>query len=253
MSKFSGKVAIVTGGSSGIGRATAQELAALGAAVVVADYSDEGGKETVRLITAAGGDATFVHADVSLEGDVKNMVATAVGAYGRLDYLVNNAGIAAAGPPVSPHEVELGAFEKVQAINVTGTFLGIKHAVPEMLKAGGGAIVNVASVAGARGFAGDPSYVTSKHAVVGLTKSAALTYAKQGVRVNSIGPGVIFTGMTEPLLKDDAFSSQLLADTPMGRFGMPEEIAKPIVFLLSDDASYISGTYYNIDGGWLAG
>lgn len=253
MSEFAGKVAIVTGASSGIGRATALELAKRGAAVVVGDYSDEGGKETAKLIADAGGKAVFVHVDVSNEAEVKAMVDAAITNYGRLDYLVNNAGIAAAGPPVPLHEVELTAFEKVQDINVSGVFLGTKHAVPHMLKSGGGSIVNVSSVAGARGFPGDPSYCTSKHALIGFTKSAALTYAKQGIRVNAIGPGVVYTAMTKFITDDEGASAGMLAVTPMGRFATPEEMAKPIAFLLSDGASYITGTYYNIDGGWLAG
>lgn len=253
MSEFAGKVAIVTGASSGIGRATAVELANRGAAVVVADYSDEGGKETAKLITDAGGKAVFVHVDVSNEPEVKAMVDTAISNYGRLDYLVNNAGVA--GDPFGSvlHEVTLSDFERLQDINVGGVFLGTKYAVPHMLKVGGGSIVNVSSVAGARGFAGDPSYCTSKHAVIGFTKSAALTYAKQGIRINAIGPGVVFTAMTKFITDDDAMTTGMLATTPMGRFATPEEMAKPIAFLLSDGASYITGAYYNIDGGWLAG
>lgn len=221
--------------------------------MVVADYQVTGGEETTRLITAAGGTARFVHADVSNESDVRAMVAVAVDEFGRVDYLVNNAGIAAAGPAAPLHEVETAAFEKVQDVNVTGNFLGMKHAIPAMLQSGGGSIVNVSSVAGARGFAGDPSYCTSKHALLGLTKSAALTYAKQGIRVNVVGPGIVFTGMTEDILEDEQQKQWLLGVTPQGRYAAPEEIAKLIVFLCSDDASFITGAYYPADGGWLAG
>ncbi len=253
MADMTGKVALVTGGGSGIGRASALEFAARGAAVMAADFNLEGAQETARQIEAAGGKAAAVKVDVSNEASVKAMVAEAVGAFGRLDYLVNNAGISAAGPNVPPHEVELGAFERVLGVNVVGTFLGLKHAVPEIIKSGGGAIVNLASTMGERASAGDPSYSTSKHAVRGLTQSAALTYATQGVRINSVGPGVIRTGMTAPIFEDEQTTAWLKSVTPMGRFGEPSEIAKLIVFLCSDDASYITGGYYPADGGWLAG
>lgn len=253
MADMTGKVALVTGGGSGIGRASALEFAARGAAVMAADFNLEGAQETARQIEAAGGKAAAVKVDVSNEASVKAMVAEAVGAFGRLDYLVNNAGISAAGPNVPPHEVELGAFERVLGVNVVGTFLGLKHAVPEIIKSGGGAIVNLASTMGERASAGDPSYSTSKHAVRGLTQSAALTYATQGVRINSVGPGVIRTGMTAPIFEDEQTTAWLKSVTPMGRFGEPSEIAKLIVFLCSDDASYITGGYYPADGGWLDG
>lgn len=253
MTDMTGKVALVTGGGSGIGRATALEFAGRGAAVMVADFNLEGAQETARQIGAAGGRAAAVKVDVADEASVKAMVAEAMAAFGRLDYLVNNAGISAAGPNVPLHEVDLKAFERVLDVNVAGTFLGMKHAIPEILKAGGGAVVNLASTMGERASAGDPSYSTSKHAVRGLTQSAALTYATLGVRVNSVGPGVIRTGMTEAIFEDEQTTAWLKGVTPMHRFGEPSEIAKLIVFLCSDDASYITGGYYPADGGWLAG
>ena len=176
-----------------------------------------------------------------------------VEAFGRLDYLVNNAGIASAQPSTPLHQLPLESFERIMAVNVTGTLLGMKYAIPEMLKAGGGAIVNLSSVHGARAAGGDPSYPTSKHAVVGLTRAAALTYATQGIRINSIGPGVVETDMSKPATSDDETAAWLMGETPMRRFARPREIAKVIAFLCSDDASYITGAYYPVDGGWLAG
>lgn len=246
------KVALITGAGSGIGRAAALEFVRRGAAVMVADYAEEGGNETVRLIEESGGRGKFVKVDVSSEASVANMVAATVAAFGRIDYLVNNAGISAAGPNVPLHEVALEAFERVQAVNVTGTFLGMKHALPEILK-NRGSVVNLSSTMGERASPGDPSYSTSKHAVRGLTQSAALTYATQGVRVNAIGPGVVKTGMTEGIFQDEQMTGWLMGLTPMRRFGDPSEIAKLIVFLASDDASYMTGAYIPIDGGWLAG
>lgn len=246
------KVALVTGSGSGIGRATALEFVRRGAAVMVADYAEEGGAQTVRMIEEAGGTVAFVNVDVSSEESVANMVAATVAKFGRIDYLVNNAGISAAGPNVPLHEVTREAFERVLGVNVTGTFLGMKHAMPELLKTKG-AVVNLSSTMGERASAGDPSYSTSKHAVRGLTQSAALSYAAQGVRVNSIGPGVVKTGMTEAIFEDEQTTGWLMSLTPMRRFADPSEIAKLIVFLASDDASYITGAYVPVDGGWLAG
>ncbi|HRN18434.1 MAG TPA: glucose 1-dehydrogenase [Trueperaceae bacterium] len=253
MADMAGKVALVTGSGSGIGRAVALEFATRGAAVMVADYNLEGAQETVRQVEAGGGKAAAVKVDVVDEGSVRAMVKTTVETLGRIDFLVNNAGISAAGPNVPLHEVELKAFERVLDVNVVGTFLGLKHAIPELLKAGSAGVVNLASTMAERGSPGDPSYTTSKHAVRGLTKSAALTYAAQGVRVNCIGPGVVKTGMTEAIFEDEQTTAWLKSVTPMKRFAEPGEIAKLIVFLCSDDASYITGAYYPIDGGWLAG
>lgn len=247
------KVALVTGSGSGIGRAVALEFASRGASVMVADFNEEGAAQSVEQITAAGGRAASVKVDVSNAESVQAMVERTVSEFGRIDYLVNNAGISAAGPNVPLHEVELSAFERVLNVNVTGTFLGMKYALPELLKRGGGAIVNLSSTMGERASAGDPAYPTSKHAVRGLTQSAALTYAAQGVRVNSIGPGVVKTGMTEAVFADEQTTAWLRSITPMQRFAEPSEIAKLIVFLCSDDASFITGAYVPVDGGWLAG
>ena len=250
---FEGKVALVTGASAGIGRAVAMEFAERGASVIVADLHEERGTETVENIERSGGHGIFVEVDVADESAVKEMVGAGVKAFGRLDYLVNNAGIVSAHPSTPLHELSLESFEKIMAVNVTGTLLGMKYAIPEMLKVGGGAIVNLSSVHGARAAGGDPSYPTSKHAVVGLTRAAALTYATQGIRINSIGPGVVKTEMAAPATSDEKTSAWLLGETPMRRFAEPAEIAKVIAFLCSDDASYITGVYYPVDGGWLAG
>lgn len=246
------EVALVTGAGSGIGRAVALEFVARGASVMVADYAEEGGAETVRMIAAAGGRGAFVKVEVSNEESVAGMVAQTVTEFGRLDYLVNNAGISAAGPNVPLHEVTLEAFRRVQDVNVVGTFLGMKYAMPELIKTRG-AVVNLSSTMGERASAGDPAYSTSKHAVRGLTQSAALTYGAQGVRVNSIGPGVVKTGMTVSVFQDEQTTAWLKSVTPLQRFAEPSEIAKLIVFLCSKDASYITGGYYPVDGGWLAG
>lgn len=246
------KVALITGAGAGIGRATSLELASRGASVMVADLSEAGGAETVREIEAAGGRAACFKVDVSDEASVRALVAETVRRFGHIDYLVNDAGIAAAGPAVPLHEVTLEAFQRVQAVNVTGMFLCMKHAMPELLKTKG-AVVNLSSTMGDRAASGDPSYPTSKHAVRGLTKSAALTYAAEGVRVNAVGPGVVKTDMTEGIFADEQMTAWLLGVTPMRRFGEGPEVAKLIAFLCSDDASYMTGGYYPVDGGWLAG
>lgn len=253
MSDMKDKVALVTGAGSGIGRATALEFAARGAAVMVADFDEGGAHETVTLVREAGGRSESVQVDVSDEASVKAMVEATTTAFGRLDSLVNCAGIAAAGPNAALHDIELSAFERVLGVNVVGTFLAMKYAIPAILASGGGAVANISSTMGERAAAGDPSYSTSKHAVRGLTQSAALTYAEHGLRVNSVGPGVIKTGMTEPILEDEQTTGYLRGLTPMRRFGEAAEVAKLLVFLCSDDASYMTGAFVPVDGGWLAG
>jgi NAD(P)-dependent dehydrogenase (short-subunit alcohol dehydrogenase family) len=253
MPHMTGKVGIITGAGSGIGRATAEAFVAHGAKVMVADFDEEHGRETVASIEASGGEAVFTKVDVTDEDSVKEMAAAAKDAFGKVDALVNCAGISAAGAPGPLHEIERSAFERLMAVNVTGTFLAMKHVIPLMLESDGGAVVNLSSTIGERGAAGDPSYTTSKHAVRGLTKSAALSYAEQGVRVNCIGPGVVRTAMTAPVFEDEQTTQWLMSVTPMRRFAEPGEIAPLIRFLCSDAASYITGAYYPIDGGWLAG
>lgn len=253
MNLFAGKTALVTGAGGGIGRAMAQQFAARGASVVVADLNEKGGQETVAMIEGDGGKATFVQVNVADESSVQAMVKKAADAFRRIDFLINNAGISSRIAATPLHDVPLEAFRQVMEVNVTGTFLCMKYAIPLMLETGGGAVVNLSSINGERGSAGDPSYPTSKHAVRGLTKSAALTYADKGVRVNAIAPGVVKTEMTAPIFEDEQTTQWLMGVTPMKRFAEPEEIAKLAVFLCSDDASFITGAYYPIDGGWLAG
>jgi NAD(P)-dependent dehydrogenase (short-subunit alcohol dehydrogenase family) len=246
-----GKVAIVTGASSGIGRATALAFAREGAKVVVADLSTPGGEETVALVRAAGGEAIFVRTDVSRTADVAAMVRAALDAYGGLDYAFNNAGIAGEQAPTADCTAENWA--RVIGVNLTGVFLCMKHEIPELLKRGGGAIVNCSSIAGLGGFPGIPAYVASKHGVIGLTKTAALEYATQGIRVNAICPGVIRTPMVDGYTGGNREAeAQMVAMEPMGRMGEPEEIASAAVYLCSDAASFVTGHAMVVDGGVVA-
>jgi len=243
--RFDGKAAIVTGAASGIGRATATRLAADGASVVVSDVADEPGNETVEIITGAGGTATYVHADVSDDADAAALVATAQDRYGGLDIAVNNAGIL--GHFVPAADIPLEEFDRIMAINVRGVFLGIKHQQPAIAARDGGAIVNVASAAGhlAQPFAA--AYTASKHAVVGLTKAAALDHARSGVRINSVCPGGVVTNIAAHL---DLSGMEDAPDPhPLGRSAQPEELANAIAWLASDEASFVIGANVLIDGG----
>lgn len=248
---FDGKVALVTGAGSGIGRVSAQAFAAEGASVVVADVMTEGGEETVRLIKGTGGNAVFVRADVSRASEVEAMVQRAVETYGRLDYAFNNAGIegASAGTVDHPEDV----WDRVLAINLKGVWLCMKYEIPEMLKHGGGAIVNTASVAGLIGSAGTVAYTASKHGVVGLTKTTALEFARQGIRVNAVCPGIIRTPMLERVFSHrPGMEAQLTALEPVGRIAKPEEVAQAVVWLCSDAASFMTAVALPVDGGWTA-
>jgi len=251
MGRFDGKVAIVTGASSGIGRATALAFAREGARVVVADVLVAGGDETVRTIKKAGGQAIFIKTDVSRTTDVQAMVERAVRKYGRLDYAFNNAGIEGTAAPIADSSEE--NFDRVIGINLKGVWLCMKYEIPEMLKHKGGAIVNCSSIAGLVGFPGVTPYVASKHGVVGLTKAAALEYAKAGIRINAVCPGVIRTPMIERFTGGKAEAeAQLIAAEPVGRIGTPEEIAEAVVWLCSDAASFVTGHPMAVDGGWVA-
>ena len=244
------KVAIVTGASSGIGRAIALGYASLGASVVVSDTNTAGSEETVRLIHNRGGKALFASADVSSAVDCEELVAVALAEYGRLDIACNNAGI---GGDVAPTaDYPLDGWNRVIAINLTGVFHCMKYEIPAMLKNGGGAIVNIASILGAVGFAGAPAYTAAKHGIVGLTKTAALEYAAQGVRVNAVGPGFIHTPMISALEGDAATREQLIAQHPIGRLGEPGEVAALVMWLSSPQAAFVTGGYYPVDGGYLA-
>lgn len=251
MASLAGKVALVTGGTGGIGRATALAFAQEGAAVVVAGRRAEQGAETVRLIAAAGGQSLFARTDVSREAEVKALVDATVKAYGRLDYAFNNAGIEQDPTPL-PQQTE-ATFDQVMAINVKGVWACLKYQVPAMLQMGGGAIVNNASIAGLVGMAGVDIYCASKHAVIGLTKCTALAYAKNKVRVNAVCPGAVETDMFERFVEGrDAMRDAVLRLHPIGRAGQPREVADAVVWLCSDKASFITGQALAVDGGFVA-
>ena len=244
---FEGKVAIVTGGASGIGKATAVAFASRGARVVVADVQD--GTETLALIKKAGGEGIFVKCDVSQESDVKALVEKTIQTYGRLDFGVNNAGTEGVQTPLQ--DLTEKDWDRTIGINLKGIWLCMKHEIPYLLKQGKGAIVNTASIAGVVGFANMAAYVSSKHGVVGLTKVAALELAKTNIRVNALCPGVIHTPMVDRALSPE-LETAYNAMIPQGRMGQPEEMANTIVFLCSDAASYVNGHAMVADGAWVA-
>ena len=249
--RLDGKVALVTGAGSGIGRASALTCAREGAKVMVADIVVEGGEETVQLVQNAGGEASFIKVDVSKAADVEAMINKVVETYGRIDCAHNNAGIE--GQLASTDEYSEEMFSRVIAINLTGVWLCMKYEIPHMLKQGSGAIVNTASGAGLVGVAGMSAYVASKHGVVGLTKTAALEYAKSGIRVNAVCPGLIQTPMVERLTNaQPQLGEALVAAEPIGRTGRPEEIAESVVWLCSDAASFVTGHAMSVDGGYVA-
>jgi NAD(P)-dependent dehydrogenase (short-subunit alcohol dehydrogenase family) len=246
-----GKVAIVTGASAGIGRATALAFSRAAAAIVVADVDEERGEKTVVEIEEAGGAAAFVQTDVSDPDEVTALVARTVERFGRLDYAFNNAGIE--GTPSPTAECTLENWHRTIAVNLTGVFLCMREEISAMLESGGGAIVNNSSVAGLVGFVGIPAYTASKHGVLGLTKTAALEYATQGIRVNAVCPGVIQTEMVTRFTHGDAVAAaQMLETEPIGRLGTPDEIAESVIWLCSDGASFVTGHALAVDGGFVA-
>jgi NAD(P)-dependent dehydrogenase (short-subunit alcohol dehydrogenase family) len=251
MKEFDGKVALVTGGGSGIGRATALGFAREGAKVVIGNRNVQRGEETVSMIHDAGGTASFRRTDVVVAADVKALVDHAVTTYGRLDIAFNNAGIE--GDPRPLAEQTEANFDAVMDINVKGVWLSMKYEIPRMLEQGGGAIVNCSSVAGVIGFPGIGIYAASKHAVIGLTKVAALEYSAQGIRINAVNPAVIDTEMVDRLAdgmnmkKDD-----LTTFHPIGRIGRVEEVAEAVLWMCSDKASFVTGHSMIIDGGFTA-
>jgi NAD(P)-dependent dehydrogenase (short-subunit alcohol dehydrogenase family) len=251
MGQLQDKVALVTGGSSGIGRATALAMASQGARVVVSDVDARGGEETVARIRERKGQALFIRADVSNPEQVAGLIAGTLAAYGRLDCAFNNAGTE--GAMATTAECSEENWDRIIAVNLKGVWLCMKAELSHMLKAGAGSIVNCASIAGLVGFAAAPAYVASKHGVVGLTKTAALESIKAGVRVNAVCPGIIRTPMIDRATGGSAEAEQqFLAAQPIGRMGTPEEIAAAVVFLCSDAASLIAGQALAIDGGWVA-
>lgn len=255
MGLVTGKVALVTGSAAGIGRATALQFAAEGAKVVVSDIAEGGGEETAAMIRKNGGEAAFIRADVAKAADVAALIAQTVTRFGRLDCACNNAGIEGTVAPFIDQTEE--NFDRIINVNLKGVFLCLKAEITQMLTQGGGSIVNLASIAGLIGFPGLSPYVASKHAVNGLTKNAALEYAKQGIRVNSVCPGGIDTRMLDSLADQATggkMTSREMMDNlhPMGRIGTPDEVAKLIVWLVSDSASFVTGVHVPVDGGFVA-
>ena len=248
MNTFKDKVAIVTGAGSGIGRAISILYALEGAKIVASDIDEKGGNETIAQIKAKGGEGIFVLADTSHFEDSKKVVEAAVKEYGGLHIAVNNAGIG--GPLGVIGEYPVDGWDKVISINLSGIFYGMHYQIPAIIVSGGGSIVNISSILGKVGTKGSAAYVAAKHGVVGLTKAAALEYADKNIRINSIGPGYIDTPLLN--LLDDILLKAIVGLHPMGRLGTSLEVAELALFLNSDKASFVTGSYYNIDGGYLA-
>ena len=248
--QFESKVVLITGGNSGIGQATALAFANKGAKVIVAARRVSEGKATEEMIKETGGEALFVQTDVTKATEVEALVAACIANYGGLDYAVNNAGIPGSDfTPAAKYDEEI--WDNVIDINLKGVWLCMKYEIPEMLKRGQGAIVNMSSVAGLRGGEIGVAYHASKHGVIGLTKAAAIEYAAQGVRINAVCPAVIKTPMTDPFFDDKDMTAQVTAMHPMGRVGRPEEVASTVLWLCSEDASFVTGHAHPVDGGFL--
>lgn len=252
MNGLNGKVAVVTGGSQGIGASTVRGFIREGAKVVIADVLDDPGNALVNELKAGGGEALYVHADVTKEADLRAMVDAAMNQFGRLDFGVNNAGIGGAAAPTGEYRLE--DWQRVIDINLTGVFLSMRYEIPAMLKTGGGVIVNVSSILGWVGFATSSAYVAAKHGVIGLTKSAALEYGPQNIRVSAVSPGFITTPLIEKggITEGSDIYNQLAEAHAMKRLGKPEEVSEVIVWLCSDTASFMTGSAVLVDGGYVA-
>ena len=244
------KVVIVTGAASGIGQAIALLAAREGARLVLSDIDEHAGQEVVKQVRALGTEVLFATSDVGKPEDAQALVDQAMAHYGRLDVACNNAGIG--GEPALLADYPLDAWAQVININLSGVFYGMKAQIPAMLKNGGGAIVNTASILGMVGMATAPAYTAAKHGVIGLTQAAAIAYSGQGLRINAVGPGFIHTPMVHALEEDADVKAALIAAHPIGRLGLPEEVAELVVWLASSRASFVTGGYYPVDGGYLA-
>lgn len=242
------KVVIITGAASGIGKAAAELFANQGASVVISDIQESEGKLIAENITSSGGKASFFKTDVAIPEDMEALVNFTVETYGRLDIAVNNAGIGGELNPIADMSIE--GWQKVIAVNLNSLFYGMKYQIPAMLKSGSGSIVNISSILGSVGFAGSGAYTAAKHGIVGLTQTAALEYSAKNIRINAVGPGFIDTPLLNAL--DAETKKQVVALHPIGRLGKSEEIAELILWLGSDKSSFVTGSYYSIDGGYLA-
>lgn len=243
------KVALVTGAGSGIGKQVAFKYAAEGAKVIVSDIVEKGGNETVEEIKAKGGEAFFIKADTGSAAENEALVKKTLEQYGALHIACNNAGISGPAAPTGEYPIE--GWEKVISINLSGVFYGMRYQIPAILQSGGGSIVNMASILGKVGFSNSVAYVAAKHGVVGLTENAAIEYAAQNIRINAVGPGFIKTPLVEKSM-DEASRNALISLHPMGRLGESSEVAELVLWLSSDKASFVTGSYYNVDGGYLA-
>jgi len=249
--QFSGKVALVTGGASGLGRVSALALAREGAKVLVADVAEREGEATVQMITSAGGAAHFTRADMTQSREVQAMVQAAVKTFGRLDFALNNAGIDGVRARTANYPEEV--WHQVINLNLTGVFLCLKYELPILVEQGSGVIVNMSSVAGVTGFPGHAAYTASKHGVIGLTKTAALDYAKAGIRVNAVCPAYTRTPMLSRMLdQNPELEAKLISRVPLRRLGTAEEIAQAVIYLFSDAAAFITGHALVMDGGIVA-